>query len=284
MRVGIGLPNTIPGAPASLVTAWAQRAEEQGFSALATVDRIVYSNVDAMVTLAAAAAVTSRIELLTDILLAPTRSPVLLAKEAASVDVLSGGRLTLGLAPGGRENDYTAAGMRFANRGRRFDAMLDLLPRLWRGEPPPGTDTPLGPAPVRGGIPILIGGTAPQAIERVARVGAGWTAGSGAAGHLGPLVAQVNAAWSAAGREGQPRISTLTYFAMGRDAQETAAAYLLGYYGAQRGAGVLERTCWDATGLRSFIGRVEQAGVNEVVLFPAVADLPQVDRLAEALL
>jgi alkanesulfonate monooxygenase SsuD/methylene tetrahydromethanopterin reductase-like flavin-dependent oxidoreductase (luciferase family) len=284
MRIGIGLPNTIPGAPGTLIPAWARRAEERGFATLAAVDRIVYSNVEALVTLAAAAAVTSRVELLTDILLAPTRLPALLAKETASVDVLSGGRLTLGLAPGGREDDFMATGLAFSDRGRRFDATLALLQRTWRGEPLPGTSRPTGPAPPRGDIPILIGGTSPQAIARVARLGAGWTAGSGAAGALEDLVAQVEAAWEAAGRSGAPRISTLTYFALGEEAGDVAATYLRDYYGPDRGAGVLARTCRDPGELRDFVDRVGQAGVGEVVLFPAVADLTQVDLLADALL
>lgn len=284
MRIGIGLPNTIPGTPGSLITAWARRAEERGFDAVATVDRIVYDNVEALTTLAAAAAVTTRVELLTDILLAPTRLPALLAKETASVDVLSGGRLTLGLAPGAREDDFTVTGQRYTNRGRRFEALLDFLQAAWRGEPPPGASRPLGPAPVRGDIPILIGGTSPQAIARAARVGAGWTAGSAAAGALAELVAQVHEAWRAAGRTGEPRIATLTYFLLGDGVDEAAGRYLSDYYGESRGSAILGRMGRDAGTLRAVVEQAEQAGAGEIVFFPAVADLSQVDRLADALL
>src|SRR6476620_1813342 len=135
MKIGIGLPNPVPGIPGTLLVEWAQRAEERGFSGLATIDRVVYPSFDSLATLAAAAGATSRIELSTNILIAPLYPPALLAKATASVDQLSAGRLTLGLAPGGREDDYTAVGRDFRTRGRDFDAELSLLHRAWRGEP-----------------------------------------------------------------------------------------------------------------------------------------------------
>src|SRR5205807_3458943 len=87
---------------------WARRAEERGFSCLATIDRIVYPSFDSLTTLAVAAGATSRIGLFTDILLAPAYPPVWLAKATASLDAMSGGRLTLGLGVGGRPDDFAA--------------------------------------------------------------------------------------------------------------------------------------------------------------------------------
>src|SRR5919106_1639558 len=127
MRIGIGLPNTVPGAPGRLLVDWAARAEARGFSALATLDRIAYPSYESLVTLAAAGAVTERIGLMTNILLSPTRNPILLAKEAASVDQLSGGRLTLGLGVGTRRDDFVASQQAWENRGKRFDEDLDLM-------------------------------------------------------------------------------------------------------------------------------------------------------------
>src|SRR2546427_8849371 len=134
MDIGIGLPNPVPGTPGRALVEWARRAEERGFSGLATIDRIAYPSYESLITLAAAAAVTERIGLVTNVLLGPTRNPVLLAKEAASVDQLSGGRLTLGLAVGGRPDDYAAAEQDFRTRGRRFDRELELMHRVWKGE------------------------------------------------------------------------------------------------------------------------------------------------------
>ena len=117
MDIGIGLPSTIPGVTRDQELEWARRADARGFSTLGVIDRIVYSNLEPLIALAAAAAVTERIRLTTSILLGPTRGAALLAKQAASVNLLSDGRLTLGLAPGGRADDYEAVGVDFGTRG-----------------------------------------------------------------------------------------------------------------------------------------------------------------------
>src|SRR5438309_1717965 len=160
MDIGIGLPNPVPGTPGRRLVEWARRAEERGFSGLAAIDRIAYPSYESLITLAAAAAATERIGLVTNVLLAPTRNPVLLAKEAASVDQLSNGRLTLGLGVGGREDDFLATGQDFHSRGRRFDHDLELMHRAWKGEAVAGARKPITPRPTRpGGVPLLIGGT-----------------------------------------------------------------------------------------------------------------------------
>ena len=121
MKIGIGIPNAVPGTSGGLLLDWARRAEDRGFSGLATIDRVIYPSYDSLAVLAAAAGATSRIELMTNILAAPVYPPVLLAKSTASIDQLSGGRLTLGLALGARADDYAAVGHDFHTRGRDFD-------------------------------------------------------------------------------------------------------------------------------------------------------------------
>jgi alkanesulfonate monooxygenase SsuD/methylene tetrahydromethanopterin reductase-like flavin-dependent oxidoreductase (luciferase family) len=118
VRIGIGLPNTTLDVPGRLLVDWAGRAQNRGFSSLATIDRFGYPSFDSLTALTAAAAVTDRIGLLTNILLAPAYDPVLLAKVTASLDQVSEGRLTLGLGVGGRPEDYQLAGRPFAERGR----------------------------------------------------------------------------------------------------------------------------------------------------------------------
>src|SRR5438105_12761210 len=120
MRVGIGLPTTTPGATGDLLIEWARRADAGPFASLGTLDRVVYGSFDPFTSLAAAAAATERVELVTMIVIAPIRSAALLAKQAASVHALSAGRLTLGLATGARQDDYTATGVDGRVRGRRF--------------------------------------------------------------------------------------------------------------------------------------------------------------------
>ena len=118
MDIAIGLPATIPGTSGSLVLDWARRADAGPFSSLGILDRLVYPNYETMITLAAAAAVTDRIRVMSTILIAPLRRGGVLAKQAATLDALSGGRLTLGIGVGAREDDFRAA-PRFLPRPRQ---------------------------------------------------------------------------------------------------------------------------------------------------------------------
>jgi alkanesulfonate monooxygenase SsuD/methylene tetrahydromethanopterin reductase-like flavin-dependent oxidoreductase (luciferase family) len=284
MRIGIGLPNPIPGTPGSTLVDWARRAEARGFSGVATLDRIVYPSYESLIALAAAAAVTERIALLTNVLLAPTRNPVLLAKEAATVDQLSGGRLVLGLGVGTRPDDFEATGQEFKSRGRRFDRDLELMHRIWKGEMVNGAQHPVGPPPANGeAVPILIGGTSDRAIERTTRWGIGWTVGGAPPEVGGPFAERVRAAWRQAGRTGEPRIVGLTYFGLGGDAAERTAEYLVHYYGefGKRLAPTIPTT---TEALKERARRFEDFGFDDLFVDPTVADLGEVDRAADALL
>src|SRR6059058_4758068 len=166
MDVGIGLPATIPGVQRDQLLEWARRAEARGFSSLGTIDRVVYGNYEPLIALTAAAAVTERIRLATTILIVPNRfNAALLAKQAASVDALSGGRLVLGIAVGGREDDYEASEVDFHSRGRRFEAMLDRMGRMWDGESF-GTAGGVGPRAAKGRPTLIMGGAADVAFRR----------------------------------------------------------------------------------------------------------------------
>ena len=136
MKVGIGLPTTIPGVEPEQVLEWARRAEQAGFSSLGTLDRLVYPNYESLVALAAVAAVTERIGLLTGVLLLPYRqNAALVAKQAATVHRLSHGRFTLGVGLGSREDDYEASGVPTAGprTALRRDARPDQAPLRRRG-------------------------------------------------------------------------------------------------------------------------------------------------------
>src|SRR5688500_4194810 len=121
MQTGVGLPATIPDADPSLILDWARQADSGPFSSLGIIDRLAYPNYEPLITLAVAAGVTQRIKLMTTVLLAPLRNAGILAKQAASLDSLSGGRLTLGLGIGGRDDDFAAAPASFHDRGRKFE-------------------------------------------------------------------------------------------------------------------------------------------------------------------
>ena len=287
MKIGIGLPNTTPGATGDLIVEWAKRAEERGFSSLATIDRIAYPNFESMVTLAAAGAVTERIGLFTNIMLAPTRSTALLAKEAVSVDQISGGRLTLGVGVGTRPDDYELAGFDFSDRGKRFDGQMAALRAAFDGKPLPGFDVQVAPEPVRPGGPTLImGGMSDVAIRRTVEHCAGWTAGGAPPDAVLPFVKRVREAWAEAGREGSPLIYALAYFGLGDQHVEASKHAILAYYAYFGGGevGFAESIPRTADAIREYQQAYEEAGVDEFVWDPTVADIDQVDLLADAVL
>lgn len=283
MDIGIGLPNPVPGVPGRTLVGWARRAEELGFTSLATIDRVAYPSFDSLIALSAAAAATERIELMTNVLLGPTRNPVLLAKEAACVDQISGGRLTLGVGVGTREDDYVAVGRSFKGRGRRWERDLEIIHAAWAGELVEGALKPVAPTPVRGTVPILGGGTSDPAIARAVKWAIGWTAGGSGPDRAGPVADRVRQAWKAAGRDGRPRIVCLQYFALGDRAEEKADAYLNDYYG-DWGKGMAAGIPKSPEALREAMGAFEAMGADELIFDPTIGEIEQVDLLANAVL
>jgi alkanesulfonate monooxygenase SsuD/methylene tetrahydromethanopterin reductase-like flavin-dependent oxidoreductase (luciferase family) len=281
MEVGIGLPNAVRGVDRAAIVDWARRAEAAGFSSLGTLDRIAYPSYESLITLAAAAAVTERVRLITDILIAPLRAnTALFAKHAATIDALSGGRLTLGLAVGGRPDDYEVSEVDFQQRGRRFERQLREMTAMWAGE------TDIGPAPANGKRPgLLVGGQSDAAFRRAAKYGDGWTMGGGGPDALAAGREKLHAAWSAAGREGKPRTTALFYFALGNDAEQMASDSLGDYYsflGDDIAQQIVASAAKDVDTVKQRIAGFEAAGADEVICFPASTDTEQVDRLAEA--
>src|ERR1700758_3596815 len=230
--IGIGLPNTVPGTEGRTLLDWAKNAEEAGFSTLGTIGRIVYPNYEELIALSAAAAVTSQIRLTTAVLLAPLyTNSALFAKQAASLDRLSGGRLVLGLGLGGREDDFAASGVSTQGRGRRLEEQVAMMKRVWSGEEF-GYAGAIGPEPARpGGPEIILGGATEASFRRVARIADGWIMGGGTPDMFAQAAAGVDQAWQEAGRPGRPRKLTLAYFGLGPEARSQAEGYLLHYYG-----------------------------------------------------
>ena len=284
MDVGIGLPATIAGVEREQLLEWARRADRRGFSSLGTIDRIVYGNYEPLIALTAAAAVTERIRLATTILIAPFRAnAALVAKQAATLDHLSGGRLVLGVAVGGREDDYAASAADFHARGRRFEQMLEQWQRVWAGEAF-GYAGAIGPRPPKGRPTLIIGGAADVTFERAARYADGWIMGGGAPDAFRDGAEKLRAAWSAAGRDGAPRTMALAYFALGDGAQAAAERYLHDYYQwLGEAAGMIAASAaTDAETVKQYVDGFADVGCDELILFPCSPDPEQVDLLADA--
>jgi alkanesulfonate monooxygenase SsuD/methylene tetrahydromethanopterin reductase-like flavin-dependent oxidoreductase (luciferase family) len=286
MKVAIALPTTIPGAEGHEVTEWARRADAAGFSALGTIDRLVYPNYDSLIALGAAAAVTERIGLITAILILPMRqNAAVVAKQAATIQKLSGGRLVLGVAPGGRPDDYEAAGVPFENRGKRLDEMLDDMKRIWAGEER-GAAGGIGPDVSDNPPSLILGGHVDATFRRAAQYGDGYIAGAGPPEYFPSAVEKLEAAWRDAGRAGQPRRMSLTYFSLDDDPEAQARKTIGHYYAVAPDyaemvvAGVAKGEDAAKERVRAF----EEVGCDELVMFPASSDPEQVDRLAAAVL
>ena len=281
MDVGIGLPNSVRGVDRRGIVEWAQRAEAADFSSLGTIDRLAYPSYESLTALTAAAAVTERIRLVTDILIAPLRTnTALLAKQAASIDHLSGGRLTLGLAVGGREDDFTIGGTDVAGRGRAFDEQLETLTALWG-------DDAVGPGIAGRERPgLLIGGSNPKSFTRAAKHADGWTMGGGTPDMLADAAGHVRTAFQEAGRSEEPRLVALCYFALGPDGKDAARASLGDYYAflGDIAEQIIGGAVTDADTARGYRDAFAAAGADELIFFPCSADPVQVDLLAEALL
>lgn len=281
MDIGIGLPNAVRGVGRAGTVEFARRADQAGFSSLGTIGRLAFPNYESLIALAAAAAVTERIRLVTDILIAPLHGTALLAKQAATLDGISNGRLVLGLAVGGRPDDFEYAGVDFSQRGRIFERQLEELVELWKGR------GGVGPAPVSGERPpMLIGGSADIAFQRAAKHADGWTLGGGTPEAFSEGRAKLLEAWKAEGREGEPRTMALFYYGLGDNAEEAAREDLADYYAylGDYAEQIVSSAATDPDTVKGYIAAFEDAGCDEVICFPVSTDPGQVDLLAEAVL
>lgn len=278
MNIGVGLPTSTAGMSGELLIDWARRADAGPFTSLGVVDRIAYQNYEPFTALAAAAAVTRRIRLATMVVIAPLRNTAILAKQAASVNALSDGRLTLGLAVGARGEDYEVAGIETRARGRRFAEQLETIREIWEGGR-------IGPTPSDRGPHVLVGGTSGEALARMARYADGYMHGGGPPRAFAGAVARANAAWTDLGRPGRPVLWGMGYFALGDDTGDAGAAYLRHYY-AFTGSFAEKIAAGNLTSpgaIVDFVRGYEDAGCDELVLFPTVSRIDQVDRLAEVI-
>ena len=285
MDIGIGLPNAVQGTTRNQLIDWAREAEQAGFSTLGTIDRIVYDSYDSMVALSAAAAVTERNRLATDVLLAPLRqNPAIIAKQTLSLDALAGGgRTTLGVGLGGRDDDYEISGVDTSIRGAWMDRALEQIRAIWNGDGE--LESKVAPRPQGEGPMLLVGGYVEASLRRAARFGDGWTQGGSGPDQFSEDLKQVQQAWKKHGRDGNPRTMALVYFSLGPDAEENARRSLGSYYaymGEEAAAGVIGSAATDADTVKGFISNFEGYGCDELIFFPCSSDPAQVRHLAEA--
>jgi len=286
MKIGIALPAAFINVPGSMIREWARFADEGPFSSIAVPDRLAYQDLDSLMTLAVAAGETQRVRLLTTVLVAPLHNASVLAKQTASLDVLSNGRLTLGLGIGIREDDFRAASISYHTRGKRFEQQLEVMTHLWSGQPLDELTGPVGPLPVQpGGPEVLIGAFAPVAISRLERWGNGYLGGGGNLQMIDACFRQAENAWQRGGRSGKPRLVSDAFFGLGPGAAERSAAYILDYHAplgpmAQQMA---ENVIASPEAVKEKIKAFEELGTDELLFIPCIPEMDQIRRLADCL-
>lgn len=225
MKLGVVFPQTELGSDPAVIRDYAQTAEGLGYDYLLAYDHVLGANPDRpggwngpytfretfhepLVLFGYLAALTQRIELVTGILILPQRQTVLVAKQAAELDVLSGGRLRLGVGLGWNAVEYEALNEDFHTRGKRIEEQVALLRELWtkplvtvKGDYHTISDAGINPLPVQQPIPLWFGGRADAALRRIARLADGWIANTMAFEKLLPEVTRLRGYVAEAGRD-----------------------------------------------------------------------------------
>lgn len=289
MKIGMNLPVMVPGLDRDTLLDWARRIDAGPFATLAAGERINFPNPEIMVTLSAAAAATSRVKLACTVIVLPMHPAVLMAKQIATLDVISGGRVVLGVGVGARADDYAAVGAPFDRRRlRRMEARVRIMRRVWAGEiVVEGAPRPVEPFPLqRGGPPILVAALAADSITRAAAWADGLCGFS-----FGPSPAEVElawttarAAWQAAGRAA-PQLTTSCWFALGARARAQLDEYLqryLGFLGADAAKQLAPTVKTDSPQrLRDTLRQLADLGTDELHLVPTTTDPDEIARVAE---
>ncbi|HEX9774337.1 MAG TPA: LLM class flavin-dependent oxidoreductase [Actinomycetota bacterium] len=288
MKIGIGLPTTlVPELNRGLLLDWARTADRAGFHVFGTIDRPNYDSWDPLASLAAAAAVTERVRLATTILQLPPRSESLVAKQAAVIDRLSGGRLDLGIGIGSREDDYKALGARFAGRGKKVERQIRKIRRIWRAAKRSNAEAGLnGPAPLQKPLPpIWIGGRSDAAVDRAVEMGDGYVFGV-----VGPqaVAERLPSIRERTADKKRFDLVGVAYVAIGEDPDallDAASKRLTRYYG-QAPPRPVEDLCHrgPADVIAGTVAEYEQAGLDVLILFPLVPDVRQVEQIGDVIL
>ena len=280
-----------PDLDAALLKTWSCVIDDGPFSSLCWGERIAFDNPDSLTLLGALAAWTDRVRLVTTVIVPQLHDPVKLAKGLATGDVLSGGRLTVGLGVGGRQEDYDAVGADMATQTMRGMAeRVAIMKRVWAGEKVTESVLPVGPSPVQPGGPSLMVGTiGPKTV----RSAASWADGMAGTtldldvGKQNELFDVARAAWSDAGKP-KPHLATSFWFALGEgDAPRVQVHRHLRRYmnwiPAEFVDAMAPTTGWAGTEveLHDVLRGFEAIGTDEVHLIPTSSDIDQVRRVAE---
>ena len=292
MKVGICLPYMKAGLTRDDYLQWFQRVDAGPFHSISCGERVHGPTFDMRVLLAAAAACTSKVMITPTLYVLPMHSAVQVAKEVASLDILSGGRVQhVCVGYGGRDKDYAALEAPFKGRYGRMDTQVETLRQVWnQQEVIPGGGV-IGPAPTQAGGPkLLAGALGPKSIARCAQWADGlyaWS-GNGEQGELANAFQMADNAWEAAGRDSKPYRLGGFWCSLADNGAQRLYDYVYEYLAiagpeiATMMAESVHRSSEDT--VLEALDNAQAAGCEELFLVPATADLAEVDRLGDLLL
>lgn len=290
MKIGLCFPYTQENLSRELMLEWFRRVDEGPFSTISCGERMVGSSVDLMATIAAAAAVTQRVRIVPTLYVLPMHPAIKVAKHAATLDLISGGRVSITVGIGGRVHDYQCMEKEPVRRYAKMDEQVATIRSIWAGELPFAGTEPVGPKPVQpGGPPILAGVTGPKGIARASKWADGiysWS-GNGVAAEMKRQLDLVSAAWSDSGRDTEPERVAGFWYCLAPNADEKLKAYVykyikvMGEARAKAMASMVDRSSPDA--VRASLDAYEELGIEECWLNSATAETAEIDGILEVI-
>jgi alkanesulfonate monooxygenase SsuD/methylene tetrahydromethanopterin reductase-like flavin-dependent oxidoreductase (luciferase family) len=287
MDVGLAIPQMARGLDRSRVLGWCQAADNGPFSSISAGERITFRNLEGITLCAAAAVATERVRVMTNVIVLPWHQPALIAKELATIDVMSGGRLDVAVGVGGRWQDYAALASPFDNRHQRLDDAVAEVKRLWTGGAAADGES-VGPEPVQQGGPRLFGSAmGPKSMARVAK----WAHGVSGFTLMADVseakrqFAAAESAWSSAGRTDKPRHMTGTFVSLGKDSREVLRRFAYEYlevFSPDFAKQLSESMrIHDKAALRDLLVGMKEIGCDEFVVVPATSDPSMANEVAD---
>lgn len=294
MRIGMTIPFMEPGWSRDSMRQWAQEIDRGPWSSVAMGERITFVNPEFMTSLAATAAWTERVELISTINVLTMHNPVLMAKQFATIDVISNGRLTVGIGTGGRREDYESIGADWKNhRMTKLEENAQIMRRVWTGDKTvlPKALRIVEPLPVQSGGPrILVGAIGPKSIEAAARYADGLSGFSMLAtlDDIKQSFDQFNQAWKQAGRAGKPRLIASFWYGIdskGKEMLETHLTRYMNFMPKEVSSYLIPVSGFrgSMSAMKDFIDEIRKLGADDVILAPTNTNLDEIRQLAGVL-
>lgn len=290
MQIGLCLPYMERDYDRNAILGWCRRIDQGPFSSISCGERITGYTFEMRILLAAAAAVTERVRIVPSLYVLPMHSAVWAAKEIATLDQLSNGRVDVVVGVGGREHDYMAVGAPFGKRHQRMDEQVVQMREIWAGKPPFEGCDEVGPRPLQAGGPALFAGAmGPKSIGRAAH----WAKGlygfamNGEKTLTQYFMESAQAAWREAGRTEVPYFIGGFWYSLADNAPARLKQYVFNYlkvFGDEQARVMAESmTRHNEAAIVDALNGMRELGVDELFLVPATADLAEVDRIESLL-